>query len=379
MSGQSILCYAGSISQTGQAVARRFPAVTIVPYSSFEEIAELLKTAVEPIAVPVWNSHKGEIRASEVWERVISRRACISDLWPSRIEFWLIIRCESLSKVKRVCSVHVAKEQCSKLLETLGVEFKGFDSTVEAFRAFSVESSFDAVLIAPDPKELSDFFSIATRETANPNNFTAFALLNARGRFGDDRLPEGASFTAVSMPAFRSSPTDDQREFFERLFQTAQDLDELPRLLFVFDRREEAASVGLLFQGPVLMESDLLSADIMEKDEIQVIEEAGNSSAKYVAELHVFLAEHFPALQDGDFIKHRGDNAWLFACPTLGIYTHGYDEEVVESAFRYYVTKVFSLLSDGLQCTPAQRLFFAVHESHWQERDTEFIEFKLVA
>ena len=121
---------------------------------------------------------------------------------------------------------------------------------------------------------------------------------------------------------------------------------QLPRLLFVFNRMEEEASIRIVFSGPTMSPGDLLSADVIEREQIVVVGSAGQSAAKYVVELNDFLAREFPRMQAGDFIRHRGDKTWLFACPILGIYTHGYDDGVVEPAFRYYVSKVFSLLSD---------------------------------
>ena len=91
----------------------------------------------------------------------------------------MIIRCASLDRVRRICSVKVAREQCSRLLEGMAIEFIEFPSTVEAFEAFKEDVALDAVLIAPDSQELDGGLTIALKETANPNNFTAFALLKA--------------------------------------------------------------------------------------------------------------------------------------------------------------------------------------------------------
>ncbi len=374
----SILSYEGRTSQTGLAVIKRFPDADIDSYTAFARIGDLLVEDCKPLATPVWNSHKGEIRDTNVWEHLLERRCRLVDIWPGCIQFWFITRRSDPSKIKRICCVKVAKQQCSHFLKQFKAALKPCESTVAALKTFIEDPMQDAALIAPDQIQDDGMYSILEKKTANPNNFTTFALLVPRSRKSSSEEIENTHFTAVSMPAFQSTLSDVQKDFFEKLLET-DNLDDVPRLLFVFNRLNEAASVGLLFQGPILDEGDLLTAEMIDEKEIRVVEKAGNTPKQYTTELDQFLLKDFgPLQQGGDFIKHRGDNAWLFACPKLGIYTHGYDEATIEPAFRYYINKIFKLLNRGLKCSAEQRAFFEKHEEAWKQRDADFIEFALV-
>lgn len=377
-----ILSYAGRISQTGLATIERFPQSEIGEYTDFEKIASLLQSHCLPLAVPVWNSHEGEITKSNVWDHVLEERGCLIDLWPGPIQFWLVSRHKHLSDIKRICSVIVAKKQCSNFLKTFQADFEPCKSTVEALEKFTTDERMDAVLIAPNQvKPDVTTFSILEKKTANPNNFTTFALLIPRSSRKAVKEDETKIFTAVSMPAFQSILGDEQKVFFEKILEPTENikhLEDVPRLLFVFDRVKERSSVGMLFHGAVLRETDLLDADMISEGTVQVVEEAGRSPQQYTAELDTLLNVHFASLRSGSFIKHRGDNAWLFACPQLGVYTHGYNDTVVEPAFRYYINKIFKLLNSGVECTPSQRAFFERHKENWLENDIDFINFDVI-
>jgi hypothetical protein len=70
----------------------------------------------------------------------------------------------------------------------------------------------------------------------------------------------------------------------------------------------------------------------------------------------------------------------LFACPPLGLYTHGYQVETVEPVVRFYISRLFQLWDDeALKCTQAQAEFFERHKEAWLEKGSEFMQFKVVS
>jgi hypothetical protein len=110
------------------------------------------------------------------------------------------------------------------------------------------------------------------------------------------------------------------------------DLHDMPKLIFVLRR---TANVGLIFEGAHLHAGDLLTSEEEEAGEISVYEDAGVTDRLYTDELSELFAKEFPDLGGADFILHRGTNTCLFACPPLGLYTHGYEVETVEPVVRF--------------------------------------------
>ena len=178
------------------------------------------------------------------------------------------------------------------------------------------------------------------------------------------------------MRAFGASLGDAEQTFFDELLGLVKDLKDIPKLVFVFNRDSK---VGLLFEGMKLHEGDLLDAEQLESGEISVYENAGATAKLYTQELNSLFNQKFPALTQEDFILHKGVSTCLFACPPLGLYTHGYQVETVEPVVRFYISKLFELWDDEvLKCTLAQAEFFARHKEAWLEKRSEFMQFKVV-
>ncbi len=177
------------------------------------------------------------------------------------------------------------------------------------------------------------------------------------------------------MPLFGTSLGDAEQSFFEELLDAVADVNDIPKLIFVLKR---TAKVGLLFEGVRLHAGDLLDADEEESADISVYEEAGAMANFYTEELQDLFAKEFPDLQDEDFILHRGVNTCLFACPPLGLYTHGFEIETVELVVRFYISKLFQCWDNGAKCTQVQAKFFKRYKKAWEEKRSKFMRFKVI-
>ncbi len=177
------------------------------------------------------------------------------------------------------------------------------------------------------------------------------------------------------MPSFGEALGDAEQAFFEEVLRSVTDLKDIPKLIFVLKR---TANVGLIFEGTRLHAGDLLDAVQQEIGDIVVHEDAGATTKRYTDELRDLIWREFPDLKDSDFLLHRGVNTCLFACPPLGLYTHGYEVETVERVVRFYISGLFQCIEDEATCTAAQIAFFKRHRNAWLDKGSEFMEFNLV-
>lgn len=375
MSEQNICCPGGENSQTGTAVRKRYPGVTISSCDTISHVKESLFASGEPHAVPIWNSHQGEILAADfVWDLIEEGKIRLADIWGQRIEFWLIRRSASPTTYGKIGSVIVAKTQCSSFLTRTGAELVPEKLTTIAHDKFREGAEWDGVLVAPGQGENEAGFVVTDKQTANPNNFTTFVTLSP----AHAPLPETMGkiwLSGVAMRPLNDYLGDTEQSFFEEMFGSARELNEIPKLIFVFKR---TAKVGLLFEGARLHAGDLLNAEEIESSDISIYEEAGVIARHYTEELRSLFAQEFPALLGDDFILHRGVNTCMFACPILGIFTHGYEADTVKPAFCFYISKLFELIDDGARCTTEQKQLFERHQNVWREKQSEFITFKVI-
>lgn len=251
------------------------------------------------------------------------------------------------------------------------------DLTTVAFDKYREGAPWDGVLVAPGQGENEAGYEVVSKQTANPNNFTSFVRFVPSQAFTVDGVNVNSWLTGVRMRSFGASLGDAEQTFFDELLGLAKDLRDIPKLVFVFNRD---AKVGLLFEGMQLHAGDLLDAEQLESDEISIYEKAGATEELYTKELNGLFEQKYPALNQNDFILHSGVSTCLFACPPLGLYTHGYQVETVEPVVRFYISKLFQLWDDGiLKCTQAQSEFFERYKELWLERGSEFMQFKIVS
>jgi prephenate dehydratase len=376
MPNQTVLCPGGANSQSGTAVSERYLGVTIASCGKIPDVPPLLDTNEGPYVIPVWNSHEGEVKAAEyVWNHIEQAKIKLSDAWAKRIEFWFLKRSGTTTSHGKIGSVVVAATQCSGFLKQQGAKLEPYALTTVAFDAYKQGAALDGVLVAPGQGVDDAAFRVVSKQTANPNNFTSFVRFVPSRAFAADDTSVNSWITGVTMRPFDVTLRDAEQSFFEQLLGTVKDLKDFPKLVFVLKR---TAKVGLLFEGTRLYAADLLDAEEMENSEIAIFENAGATAKLYTEELQSLFKKEFPALNQDDFILHRGVNTCLFACPPLGLYTHGYQVETVEPVVRFFISKLFQLWDDGVKCTPAQIRFFKRHKKAWQDKGSEFMQFKLI-
>lgn len=372
-----IFCPGGPESQTGTAVAKRYPGVSIERCGeNIKAVADHLASGGKgPYVVPIWNSHQGEVKAAEyVWDYIQETRIKITDLWPKSIEFWFIRRAGETAVYKKIGSVVVARTQCSVFLARQGAELIEHSLTTVAHEEYRKGALWDGVLVAPGQGENEAGYEVAEKKTVNPNNFTSFVrFVPAQGVLN---VPGVKSWlTGVTMPSFGTSLGDVEQSFFNELIDMVTDLIKIPKLIFVLKR---TAKVGLLFEGMQIHSGDLLDVEEEERGDISVYEDVGMMANLYTDELQDLFTKEFPDLQNEDFVLHRGVNTCLFACPPLGLYTHGYEVETVEPVVRFYISKLFQRWDDGAKCTTAQTEFFNRHKNAWEVNGSAFIQFKVI-
>jgi len=365
------------LSQTGVAVTQRYGKVKIEAVAKIPDVSLKLDSNVGPFVVPIWNSHIGEIPPAEyVWNHLQDAKAKITDLWAKMIEFWFVSRTGPPTSYGEIGSVGVARSQCSRFLQRRDSTLVACELTTEAFRLYRAGQPWDGVLIAPDQDAIGKDCRVRSKKTANPNNFTTFVRLVPTRAFQPDQQTDASWITGVTMRSFVAAALGDaEHAFFDNLLEKVSDVNEIPKLIFVLKR---IANVGLIFEGNRLVAGDVLDADQLEAGGIMVHEDAGATAAPYTTELARLFQQSCPQLTKYDFILHDGATTCLFACPPLGLYTHGYEIEAVEPVVRFYISKLFQLWSDGAKCTPKQKQFFNRHKAAWAERGTKFMKFKIV-
>lgn len=372
MNNNNISCPGGVNTQTGTAVLQRYAGVAITDCGKINDVPEKLGSHAGSFVVPIWNSHQGEVAAAEyVWNLIEKAKIKICDIWAKRIEFWFVRRIEAEATYGKIGSVIVAETQCSIFLASQNAKLIPRDLTTIAHDEYRNGAEWDGVLVAPGQGVDEEGYEVASEQTANGNNFTTFVNL-CDSQIKADGDPS-YWLSGVSMRPLDVGLGEAEQSFFEKLVESADSLDALPKLIFVFKR---TSKVGLLFEGARLSRGDLLDAEEMEQGNISIYEDAGEMSRLYTEELKFLFAQEFPDLVKEDFILHKGVKTCLFACPPLGIYTHGYEIDAVEPVVRFYISKHFELIDNGADCSADQSAFFERNKTAWQKRQSEFMQFK---
>lgn len=373
----NIFCPGGPSSQSGAAVEARYPGVNIKSCGNIPDAPALLKIDDGPYAIPIWNSNQGEIEASEyVWDLIQESKIKIFDIWPKSIEFWFVVKKGKPRKHGVVGSVGVAGTQCSHFLRRQGFGLKSYPLTTKALDAYKAGAHIDGVLVAPGQGEGDDRYEVVSKQTANDNNFTSFVTIAPWYSAAISTSTASSYLTGVTMNSLAGASLDEsQISFFEQVFSNTLNFKDIPKLIFVFKRIEK---VGLLFEGMQFFSGDFLDAEELEAGEIMVHENVGELDLSYTQEIDKLISEEFLDLKQADFILHRGENTFLFACPSLGMYTHGYDEDTVEPVVRFYIDKIFEFIDNGTNCSKQQTAFFNRHKSLWKKKRSEFMNFTVI-
>ena len=216
-----LIAFQGPTSQTGLAAKAEFPDVPFgVKSETFDDIAVIIRNEASVAALPMWNSHKGEITESKALQLLFDNEARLLHLWPGVIRFECVVRsAQTEEAIETVISVHVAKIQCSQFLKKTKAEFKSSPSTVLAYEKFRNDASIDAVLCAPGQNTRG--FVTLRSDVANPVNFTTFALLGGLaskewpaakwGELHSKLTPERREYAGVQMPIRASMPAAERQ------------------------------------------------------------------------------------------------------------------------------------------------------------------------
>jgi prephenate dehydratase len=389
MSEPRLIVFKGKNSQTGQAFVMEFPDAPFAEANeSFTEIRDIIRDGSCLSALPIWNSHQGEIADAKVIAMLLEDKARICRLWPKEIIFCCVSRVQiSERDITTVISIGVARTQCSRFLDELNISkdcFTPAGSTTEAYSEFDRNSLHDVVLCAPGSHSAKYF--IFRKNAANPLNFTAFVLLGSSDCntwLGQDQwtalqpyLGAVAVYAGVEMPIPDGS--EDTEELFDALVSKATTVDTLPKV--VFAARRSGTRCAIIVEAGDYPLSGSLIREGGEIPDIVIHTDLGRSGAAYTPraqELVLGMIERdYPLHLDADFVCHLGKETCFFACPALGMLTHGFERRVVERVFREYVVKCFSLIdNEAISCSEVQLRFFAKYKQAYYDQDVEFIKF----
>lgn len=383
-----LIVYKGPTSQTGLATIKEFPEIfpqwkepKYWKNKSFNQIkSKLLKEQVLAV-LPMWNSHKGEIRLSHVLEIIFQKLVKLYALWPDLIVFECIVK-ENIKPrdIKKIISVHVAEDQCSLYIEKLDAEFIPADSTPDAVEKFRKNPEIQAVLCAPGQNY---GYTVLCTNAQNPINFTSFALLGCLDSYAWTDQDWGSLlektknisrvYFGAQMPIRSVAFSDDQKALFSELADGAETINDIPKILFVTKRTPDQC--GLLIEATNVMLPDEILTEEGDSTEIAIIQDIGKSHSAYSEKIYELLTNNFSSKIKHDFIRHIGKQTCFFACPSLQILMHGFEDRIVEPVMRLVIDKYFKLYASGIGCSDAQRKFFKKHKDAYYESGMDFINF----
>jgi len=379
-----LIAYKGRGSQTGEAAAREFPEIDFQgDKESFDEIADMLRNGLVIAALPMWNSHEGEITKSRVLELLFDNQARLYRLWPKHIQFECISKSpgrRDVARIKTIISVSVAKAQCSQFIDSCGASFVGVEATTVAYERFRQDPAVDAALCMPGQNRGA--FLCLCADAANPMNFTSFALLacvdsahwasEQWGPLHGALSPTDGLYCGVQMPV-SSIASEDQDALLGDLTADAATVDDIPRVLFVAKRPPDRC--GLLVEST----APILSWDILTDEgystKITVNRDLGETASRYTPRIYDFLEKGYHEQIAHDFVRHIGTRTCFFACPPLRIITHGFEDDVVEPVVRRVIVKYFELIDGGIGCSDPQREFFEKYKDAYYEYGVDFMNF----
>lgn len=378
-----IIVFQGPSSQTGLAFKEEFKEVSFDNSElSFDEIRTQLLTQLKIAALPVWNSHVGEITYSNALKMVFSEEAFIYHLWPAKIVFECLYR-EGDKLGNDLISVSVVKQQCSQFIQKHAFSFVDGKSTVQAYKKFNEDKNIRAVLCAPGTNIHGH--KVLESDAANPLNFTTFGILatydsnmwtkNEWQEFYDKIHPVSLKFSAIQMPIVNSL-SDAQEILFDSFIEDAKSSDDIPKILFV--SRYEESKCRLLIQGSTDIVPEIITEAGADED-IKIIPNVGSTKEEYSKKAFELIMD-MKNIDEKDFIENIGENTCFYACPALGILMHGFEKELTALIFRHLIKKHFELLSKlGTADNPsnAERIYLK-YKDKYQKSGMDFIEYSTI-
>lgn len=374
-----VIVFKGKGSWTGDATEKKFPGLE---YDSGDDFDSILKALIEEKALailPLWNSHAGEIPKFKIVESVLEKGLRIHAVWPHWIDFACIVRRGTkIGHIQNVVSIGVAEKQCSEFLKGIGARFHDVNSTVDAYKKFSENDDYDAVLCNP---ELCDIKTqeVLIENVANKVNFTTFVLLGGSNSEEWDNnkltviesivLPKNCQVSCIEMPAISGSLTEEQHEMFDMLSENTEHINEIPKVIFVAKRGY--SKIGLILENKRIPQRGDYS-ELSFSSEVKIINDVGTIKSLYTEEINNFIPKRYADFSKKDFLKHIGSGSCFYACPLLNITVHGFEIEVVETFVRESIVKHFDAIDKGLSCDSKQEELFERHKERYYESGAEF-------
>jgi prephenate dehydratase len=388
---KKVIAYAGKRSQSGLAARERFPYLDLQGGTeSFQEIIKVLCGSEALGILPIWNSHKGEIPKTEIINSIFEEKLKVQELWPKKIIFECHVKKGiKQGNIKKVISVDVAEDQCSNFIDMLkrkGATFHGYPSTKVALNGFLADNSFNAILNAPNQCDGKGLVKLK-EDVSNPVNFTTFTLVGNvsqklwKGRswksLRDNALPKKNIVFGIEMDIPKTGFSESQHSLFEQLTQDTKDLNQIAKVIFVVKR--EGGRCGILFESSLdFRKHENVSMDPDDEGimpNITIKRNIGMTNRAYVNNCFDLFSKEFPSILKHDFVKHEGVNACFYACPSLNLFTHGFDSVVVEDVVKKIIDLSFHLIDNGIFCSQAQRIFFKKYKKRYYEKGVDFIRF----
>lgn len=386
----AVFSFKGEKSQTGLAARERWPNIPLSGSNeSFHDIALKIsgKKAVSLGILPFWNSHAGEISGTEILDLVFDGQSQLHEVWPKRVRFSLVSKSgRRLSEIRRVVSVGVAKDQCSRFIEKAKLDFVSETSTIEASTTFKNRKDVDGILCAPEQCAALGEGGICVEEVANSTNFTSFALVGSlpKKKWSPKAWPalkramqERTRVWGVEMDLPNPTLGEAQHQFLDDMGRAARSIDEVPKVIFVARRANRKCAI--LFEGgpgedqipaQLLDESDEQHSDVL-----RVKPKIGVLSDQYTRGALSFLGREFPGVTKRDFTMHIGTRACVFICPALGIVAHGFEEDVLDNIVRRVLDRLFGLIDGSLPCTASQKSLFNRHKATYYRKGARALMF----
>lgn len=376
-----LIVFQGKRSQTGSAFQAEFPDVKFPETTyGFDEIKTRMEGGKVRAVLPIWNSHAGEVTISHALSMLFEEKTRLYHLWPQRIIFVCLGKSKDVSAIKNIISVSVAEQQCSLYLNTNQFKFENGGPTTKSYEKFKANHEYGAVLVAPGYEDCG--YPVLCPDASNPINFTTFALLassdsekwdaNEWGLLAS-KIGDGSKiFTAIQLP-LNKVLTDLQEDLFDRLIDDAQTVEDIPKVLFV--AVHEYSKCRLLIEaGGEFIPPEMLGEDGASED-IKVVPNVGTPAHEYTDRVESFVSETFSSAS-GDFIKHQGTKTCFFACPALGIFTHGYEVTATEFVVRQVIKKNFDFIDRGGSCNLVQKQFYEKYKTAYWVSGADFMAFE---
>ena len=380
-----LIVFKGKDSQTGIAFKREFKDIDFEDTDfNFINIKELIQNYTLKAILPIWNSHAGEVKISHAMSMLFEEQARLYYLWPEQIIFECLTRYNEVEP-KKLISVQVAEQQCKNFILENNYRFSlpPAPSSLDAYNLFHKDSSFGAVLCAPGSNR--DGYEVLSEDATNPINFTSFALLGSInsaewspeewGAFSNNILPSSRVFVALQMP-ISDPPTESQEALFHSLIEDASSTEDIPKVLFV--AKHDFSKCRLLIESAYEIMPEIINENGGDED-IKIIPNVGVAKKEY-AEKAYRLIDTLIDTTGLEFIEHIGVDSCFYACPALGIITHGFEKEVTKHVVLQIIKKHFDLLSNlGYSDNPSNsENLFRKYEKQYQREGVSFIQFNSI-